>query len=117
VVQGQETRPSAVDTADARADSDVSEGANEYGADCCSFPIGKVGLKKNVHPKAGRQAESKRGYVSQCLKHVVVVPKATDAVRHTQLLNDRGAGWKTIENLTKDKRGCDNDESAYERSA
>jgi hypothetical protein len=34
-------------------------------------------------------------------------------VRHTQLLNDRGAGWKTIENLTKDNRGGDNDESAY----
>jgi hypothetical protein len=49
VVQGQEIRPCAVDNADARADPDVSGGANEFGADWThwsidNFPIGKVGL-------------------------------------------------------------------------
>lgn len=101
-------RPSAVDTADARADDDVSEGANGCGADWTRsidyFSIGRVGFKlERCIPT--QQAETKRGDVSRCLEHVVVVVKShRAAVQHTQLLIDPEAGWNTTKNLTKDSR-------------
>lgn len=78
-----------------------------------TFQSEKSGSTRNAHPRAGRQAESKRAYVSPCLKHVVVVPKATQMQCGTHSSSTiEGLAGKPSEIELKTIEAGDNSESA-----